>query len=346
MRLALAILAVLTFSGGAVMAEADNGILVIAHRGASGERPEHTRAAYELAIAQGADIIEPDVVMSRDGQLIVRHENEIGSTTDIADHPEFAARRTTRTIDGHSVTGWFVEDFTLAELRRLSARERLPNLRPGNTSWRDEPILTLQQVIDIGREASVRTGRRIGVAPEIKHPTYLAGLGLPIIQTVVETLRDNGLDGEDAPAIVQCFEVGALQRLNAMIDTPLMQLIANAAGPFDRPDLQPGRMVDADGLQDIARYADWVGVETTAIVPPHVAGTGRSTSLVNRAHQAGLKVAAWTFRTENGFLPPAHRRDDPSGRGDLSAHVRDFRTAGVDAVFSDFPGLTVEALAP
>jgi glycerophosphoryl diester phosphodiesterase len=193
--------------------------LIIAHRGASGERPEHTRAAYELAIRQGADVIEPDLVISRDGVLIVRHENEIGGTTDVADRPEFAARRATKTIDGETLTGWFTEDFTLAELRTLRARERLPELRPANTAFDgQEPILTLDEALDIAAAAGV------GIAPELKHPTYFAALGLPMEDAFVAVLERRGLTGAEAPVIVQCFEVGPLQRLRARIATPLLLL--------------------------------------------------------------------------------------------------------------------------
>ncbi|RZJ80461.1 MAG: glycerophosphodiester phosphodiesterase, partial [Brevundimonas sp.] len=189
-------------------------ILIIAHRGASGERPEHTRAAYELAIQQGADIIEPDLVMTRDGVLVVRHENEIGGTTDVAAHPAFADRRVTTTIDGQAVTGWFTEDFTLAELMTLRARERLPELR-GTAFDGQEPILTFEQVLDIAAEASAQTGRTIGVAPELKHPTYFAGIDRPMEEAFVAVLERRGLTGADAPVLVQCFEIGPLERLAA-----------------------------------------------------------------------------------------------------------------------------------
>lgn len=188
-------------------------MLTIAHRGASGERPEHTRAAYDLAIAQGADIIEPDLVMTRDGVLVVRHENEIGGTTDVAAHPEFADRRSTKIIDGQTVTGWFTEDFTLAELMSLRARERLPELR-GTAFDGQEPILTFEQVLAIAAAA------RVGVAPELKHPAYFAGIGLPMEDAFVAVLERHGLTGADAPVLVQCFEVGPLERLAARIDTP------------------------------------------------------------------------------------------------------------------------------
>jgi glycerophosphoryl diester phosphodiesterase len=304
--------------------------LIIAHRGASGERPEHTRAAYELAIEQGADFIEPDLVMSRDGVLVVRHENEIGGTTDIAARPEFADRRTTKTIDGESLTGWFTEDFTLAELKTLRARERLPELRPANTAFDgQEPILTFEEVLDIAAAAGV------GIAPELKHPTYFASLGLAMEDAFVATIERRGLTGADTPVIVQCFEVGPLQRLNARIATPLLQLVASGGGPADRPDLSYAAMTTPQGLADIAAYADWIGADTALIEP----APGASTTLIADAHAAGLKVAAWTFRAENAFLPPTDRLGTvPTAHGRLRERLARFAGYGLDAAFMDQPG--------
>ena len=319
---------------------------VIAHRGASGERPEHTRAAYDLAIDQGADVIEPDLVMTRDGELVVRHENEIGETTDVADHPAFADRRTTRTIDGREVTGWFTEDFTLAELKTLRARERLPQLRPGNVAFDgSEPILTFAEVIDIARTGSERTGRTIGVAPELKHPTYFAGLGLEMSGPFVRVLRDHGLTGADAPVLVQCFEVAALVRLAAIIETPLLQLMAPTGGPTDQPDVSYAAMATPEGLAQVATYAYAIGVETTMIEPRDAAGTELSpTTLVSDAHAADLRVVVWTFRAENVFLPLDDRRSsDTAAHGDLTSMLKRFYGYGVDAVFSDFPAIAVAA---
>jgi glycerophosphoryl diester phosphodiesterase len=305
--------------------------LIIAHRGASGERPEHTRAAYELAIEQGADVIEPDLVMSRDGVLIVRHENEIGGTTDVAARPEFSDRRTTKTIDGESLTGWFTEDFTLAELKTLRARERLPELRPANTAFDgQEPILTFEEVLDIAAAAGV------GIAPELKHPTYFASLGLAMEDAFVATIERRGLTGADTPVIVQCFEVGPLQRLNARIATPLLQLVASGGGPADRPDLSYAAMTTPQGLADIAAYADWIGADTALIEP----APGASTTLIADAHAAGLKVAAWTFRAENAFLPPTDRLGTvPTAHGRLRERLARFAGYGLDAAFMDQPVL-------
>ena len=305
--------------------------LIIAHRGASGERPEHTRAAYELAIEQGADFIEPDLVMSADGVLIVRHENEIGGATDVAVRPEFAARRTTKSIDGAAVTGWFAEDFTLAELKTLRARERLPELRPANTAFDgQEPILTFDEVLDIALAANV------GVAPELKQPSYFAALGLPMEDAFVAALERRGLSGEDAPVLIQCFEVGPLQRLRARLAAPLLQLVAATGGPFDRPDLSYAAMTTPRGLADIARYADWIGADTALIEPAPDAPT----TLIDDAHAAALKVAAWTFRAENAFLPEADRTgDDPAAHGRLRERLARFAGYGLDAAFIDQPAL-------
>ena len=311
--------------------------LIIAHRGASGERPEHTRAAYELAIDQGADFIEPDLVVTRDGVLIARHENEIGGTTDVADYPEFADRRATRTIDGVPVTGWFTEDFTLAELKTLRARERLPELRPANTAFDgQEPILTFDEVLDIAAEGSRRTGRVIGVAPELKHPTHFIALGLPMEDAFVAVLSARGLTGADAPILVQCFEVGALQRLRARIAAPLLQLVSADGGPFDRPDLTYAAMTTPEGLAAIAAYVAWIGTEASLIEP----SPNQPTTLIPDAHAAGLKVSAWTFRAENAFLPPEDRiGDDPVAHGKIRERLARFASYGLDAAFMDQPGL-------
>lgn len=304
-------------------------VLIIAHRGASGERPEHTRAAYDLAIAQGADIIEPDLVMTRDGVLVVRHENEIGGTTDVAERPEFADRRATKTIDGQAVTGWFTEDFTLAELMTLRARERLPELR-GTAFDGQEPILTFEQVLEIAKEAGV------GVAPELKHPAYFAGIGLPMEDAFVAVLERHGLTGADAPVLVQCFEVGPLERLAARIDTPLLQLMARGGGPADRPALTYAEMATPEGLTRVGAYASWIGADTAMIEHE----PGAPTALIADAHAAGLKVAAWTFRAENAFLPEGDRVGDaPAEHGRITERVARFADYGLDAAFMDQPRL-------
>ncbi|CAM2877206.1 glycerophosphodiester phosphodiesterase [Brevundimonas diminuta] len=320
--------------------------IVIAHRGASGERPEHTRAAYELAIEQGADFIEPDLVMTRDGHLVVRHENEIDETTDIADRPEFADRRTTRAVDGVPITGWFTEDFTLAELKTLRARERRPALRPASAAFDgQEPILTFDEVVEIAREAGARAGRVIGVAPELKHPSHFAALDLPMEDAFVAALERHALTSADAPILIQCFEVGTLERLKARIDAPLLQLMQAGGGPADRPGATYAEMATPQGLAEIARYAEAVGVQDLMVVPRDDAGRALAASpLTVDAHAAGLKIVVWTFRAENLFLPAQYRVGDaPADHGDLTGWLKAIYALGVDAVFSDFPAAAVNA---
>jgi len=323
------------------------GLTVIAHRGASGERPEHTRSAYLLAIEQGADFIEPDLVMSRDGALVVRHENEISETTDVAEHPEFAARKTIRTIEGRQVSGWFTEDFTLAELKTLRAKERLPKLRPDSVQYdgQDE-ILTFAEVAAIAREATARTGRTIGVYPELKHQAWFTSLGFDPETALVDALTTLGWVGKDAPVFVQCFEVGPLERLNRRIDAPLIQLMSAEGGPADRPGLTYAAMATAVGLKAVAAYADGVGVEKTMVIPRDAeARSLATTALAADAHAAGLLVHIWTMRAENHFLPLERRRgltgssDYPRLHGDLAGEIEAFRAAGVDGVFADFPAI-------
>lgn len=338
--------AVLLSSSQPAMSAPSAKPIVIAHRGASGERPEHTRAAYELAIEQGADFIEPDLVMTRDGHLVVRHENEIGETTDVVDRPEFAARRTTREVDGVPITGWFTEDFTLAEVKSLRARERLPALRPASAAFDgQEPILTFDEVVEIAREGDARTGRVIGIAPELKHPSHFAALGLPMEDAFVAALERHGLTGADAPILIQCFEVGTLERLKARIDAPLLQLMQAGGGPADRPDATYAEMATPQGLAEVARYADAIGVQDLMVVPRNDAGRALSASpLTADAHAAGLKVVVWTFRAENLFLPAQYRVGDaPADHGDLEGWLKTIYALGVDAVFSDFPAAAVNA---
>ncbi|WP_418059904.1 glycerophosphodiester phosphodiesterase [Pimelobacter simplex] len=310
--------------------------LVIAHRGASGYRPEHTLAAYRLAIAQGADYVEPDLVSTKDGVLVARHENEISGTTDVAAHAEFAGRRTTKVIDGVRVTGWFTEDFTLAELKTLRAKERLPQVRPGNTRYDGRfEIPTLDEVIRLVKRASGRSGRTIGIAPETKHPTYFASIGLALEEPLVRTLRRSGLDRPNAKVVIQSFETGNLRRLDRMTRVPLAQLV-DASGPL--------ALVTPAGLADIATYADWVAPAKNLILPPDSTGAiGTPSPLVRDAHRAGLKVVTWTMRRENQFLPANHRiGTDPTAPGDLAGEIRRFLDAGVDALFSDQPDIAVD----
>ncbi len=308
--------------------------IVIAHRGASGERPEHTLAAYDLAIAQGADVIEPDLVPTKDDMLVARHENEISETTDVAAHPEFAARRATKRIDGQAVTGWFAEDFTLAELKTLRARERLPELRPGNTAFDgQETIPTLEEVIALAKRRSAELGRTIAVYPETKHPTYFAGIGHPTDALLVRALDAAGWRTADAPVFIQSFEVANLQRLAGMTGVRLIQLLDATGAPADRAARSYVEMTTPEGLRAVARYAWGIG--------PNKAMLGDG-ALVRDAHGAGLRVHPWTYRAENRFLGPLFRRDG-SAHGDLAGEIAAALDLGIDGFFTDFPAIGVAA---
>ena len=312
--------------------------ILIAHRGASADRPEHTLASYAHAIAQGADFIEPDLVLTRDGVLMARHENEISETTDVASHPEFAARKTTRVIDGTSMTGWFTEDFTLAELKTLRARERLPRLRPGNTAYDGQfEIPTLQEILALVKDEEARTGRRIGIYPETKHPSYFAHIGLPHETPLLAVLAAYGYTAADDPVFIQSFEVGNLQALHGKTRLRLIQLVDASGGPADRPGQSYADMVTPQGLRDIARYAQGIGPNKSLVIARDVLGRmGPPTPLVAHAHAAGLAMHPWTFRPENFFLPLGQRAGiNPQSRGDLQAEITAFLHAGVDGVFSD-----------
>jgi len=278
--------------------------LVIAHRGASGYRPEHTLASYRLAIALGADYVEPDLVATRDGVLVARHEAEIGGTTDVARRPEFAGRLTTKVVDGREVTGWFVEDFTLAELKTLRAVERLPELRPRNTrydGWYEVP--TFDEILTLVEEESARLGRAIGVYPETKHPSYFATIGLALEEPLLAALA-----GRDLPAFVQSFEQGNLRWLRPRTSLPLVQLVS-ATGRVD--------LLTGTGMRRVAEYADAVGVDKELVSP----------GLVADAHAAGLQVHVWTLRDET----------------DSIEDTRALVGAGVDGIFTDHPDTTLEA---
>ena len=313
---------------------------IIAHRGASGERPEHTLAAYELAIDQGADFIEPDLVPTKDGVLVARHENEISGTTDVARHRKFAARRTTRTIDGEAVTGWFTEDFTLAELRSLRAKERLPALRPANTRFDGRfAVPTLAEILALVKRkerpgAKQNSKRRIGIYPELKHPSYFASLGLDTPGLLLSALDRAGYRTKADPAIIQCFEMAPLARLRPLTGLRLAQLIAADNGPPDLPAMTVAAMTSPAGLNAIARYADAVGVESKLLVGLDGAPTG----LGEAAHKAGLQIHVWTLRRENQFLPtPLRRGADPAAAGNYAAAWAILAHAGADAIFTDNP---------
>ena len=295
--------------------------IVIAHRGASGERPEHTLAAYELAIDQGADVIEPDLVPTRDDVLVARHENEIGGTTDVASRAEFAARWTTKVIDDAEVSGWFTENFTLAELKTLRARERLPDLRPANTAYDGQfEVPTFAEVLALAQR------REIGVYPETKHPTYFAAIGHPTDRLVVDALRAVAWDSADAPVFLQSFEVANLRRLAGMTEVRLIQLLDAAGGPADGAVPSYAAMTTPAGLAEVARYAWGIGPNKAMLWDGDAPG-----ALVADAHAAGLRVHPWTYRAERVFLPERY--------ADLSAELADALCLGVDGFFTDFPAI-------
>ena len=322
--------------------------LVIAHRGASGYAPEHTLAAYALAVLQGADYIEPDLVMTRDGQLVARHDNELGLTTDVAQRPEFAERKRTQTVDGVSLEGWFSEDFTLAELKTLRAIERIPQQRPGNTRFDGQfEIPTLQEIIDLAKSLEASQQRVIGLYPETKHPTHFQQLNLAMEEPLVATLKRNGYDSAEAPVYIQSFEVDNLQKLSKLTAIRLVQLLWVEGQPYDQQVLGSGldyqQMITPEGLKNIARYASGIGPEKGMIIPRDTTGNlTEPTSLVRDAHAAGLRVHPYTFRAENAFLPTRLRNgSEPSERGDINAELRAFLATGIDGLFIDQPDIAV-----
>jgi glycerophosphoryl diester phosphodiesterase len=331
--------------------------VLMAHRGASALRPEHTLGAYAKAIADGADFVEPDLVATKDGVLVARHENDISGTTDIAAHKEFAGRRTTKTIDGTPVTGWFTEDFTLAELKTLHARERLSSVRPESQSYDGAfQIVTLGEVADfVAAEAAAR-GRTIGLIPELKHSTYFAGIGLPLEPRLIAGLSASAYLRR-APVIIQSFEVGNLKllrnRLAGLPNVQLMQLIEDPDhAPYDTVAAGKRRtyaeMLTPKGLAEIARYADWLAPATRMIIPLGEDGKLAAPSgLVATAHAAGLLVGTWTFRPENRFLAADFRStqgEDARNPAGSVAEIKRYLAEGLDGFFTDDPALGRQAL--
>jgi glycerophosphoryl diester phosphodiesterase len=294
--------------------------IVIAHRGASGERPEHTLASYQRAIDQGADYIEPDLVVTRDGVLVARHENEISETTDVASRPAFEARRRTQLIEGVAVTGWFTEDFTLEELKTLRAVERLPELRPANRAYDGRlEVPTFEEIMRLATEANRRRdpALRIGVYPETKHPAHFAALGLPEEQRLLDVLSCFGYAGAGSPVYLQSFDPSNLRELRSMTPLPLVQLLEHQLTDLDR----------------VAEYADAIGIAKSLATAETIAA----------AHARGLTVHVWTFRAENEFLPVELRRGtEPGAHGDLAGEILRYLERGIDGYFTDFPAIGVE----
>ncbi|MHB8283791.1 MAG: glycerophosphodiester phosphodiesterase [Caulobacteraceae bacterium] len=327
------------------------------HRGFPALRPEHTLASYALAIASGADYIEPDLVITKDGVLIVRHENDISETTDIKSHPEFAGRRTTKTVDGETTTGWFTEDFTLAELKTLRCIERLPKVRPQNTAYDGEfQILTFEEYMDFVAAESATRGRLIGMVPEIKHSTYFASVGLPMEDRFLATLGAHSY-AKRAPVEIQSFEVANLKYLRAKLGRPsnvrLMQLTAYGdLKPADvvaaKGSLTFGQLNSAAGLIDVARYADVIAPPTRAMMPLGLdKRLAKPTTLIDDAHRAGLLVHSWTFRPENQFLAADFQNDaGPDARNPAGsvAEMRAYIALGLDGFFSDDSALARQAI--
>lgn len=368
--LGTALVAALACTPGSAATLTGQPPVVIGHRGASGYRPEHTLASYDLAIRQGADFIEPDLVSTKDGVLIARHEPNITGTTDVASRPEFADRRTTKLVDGTPETGWFAEDFTLAEIKTLRAVERLPFRDQSFNGQFQMP--TLQEVIALAKQRGAETGRTIGIYPETKHPSYFQAAGLPLEQRLVDVLRANGLDRPDAPVFIQSFETANLRALNGLTEVPLVQLLdANGVRldgtlDFNRPygfvlsgDARTyGDLLTPEGLAEVRGYADGIGpwkrmiVPTTGVdadgdgVADDLDGDGAvteadlslaaPTTLVDDAHRAGLLVHPYTFRDEARYLARDYG-------GDPAAEYVQFYALGVDGVFSDVPDTAVRA---
>ncbi len=321
--------------------------LIIGHRGAAGYRPEHTLASYELAARLGADFLEPDLVSTADGVLVARHEPEIGTTTDVAHRPEFAARRVTKVVDGVRTHGWFVEDFTLEELRTLRAVERIPEVRRANTGYDGHfGVPTFEEILALAARLSDELGRVVGVYPETKHPSYFAALGLALEPPLQAALRAAGLDRPDAPVFVQSFEVANLRALAGRLSVPLVQLVEADGAPADLVAAGDPRsyrdLLTPAGLAEIAGYAAAIGPDKDLVIDPD----GVVSGLVADAHAAGLAVHAYTFRDENRFLPADLRSvGGPNDPGDAVAELTRFLRLGVDGVFCDHPDTGVAARA-
>jgi glycerophosphoryl diester phosphodiesterase len=334
-------------SAGEVPTRHARGPLVIGHRGASGYRPEHTLAAYELAARMGADFIEPDVVPTKDHVLVVRHENEISGTTDVADHLEFASRKVTKTVDGEAVSGWFTEDFTLAELRTLRAKERLPLVRQQNTLYDARwAVPTLREVFQLRERLSTELDRPIGIIPETKHPTYFTAIGLPLESALVEMVREFGLDQAEAPIVIQSFELNNLVALRETHGVKVSEVLLTSTSGGGFGDSQTyAELLTPTGLGFVSRWVSSIGPDKNQVIPRNPDGSlGAPTSLVSDAHAAGLTVMPYVFRAENTFLPTNLQvGTSPHEVGRAITEGVTFMRAGVDGLFWDHPDIGVEA---
>ncbi|MEU1408748.1 glycerophosphodiester phosphodiesterase [Streptomyces sp. NPDC005728] len=317
---------------------------IIGHRGASGYRPEHTFGSYNLALDLGADIVEAgDLVPTRDGHLVCRHEPEIGGTTNVADHPEFAGRKTTKVLDGVPTTGWFTEDFTLAELKTLRAVERIPANRPHNTLYNGRwEIPTFEEVLKWQDEQTRKRGKQVWIYPETKHPTYFRKLGLGLEERVAKLLRKYGKDSRNSPVILQSFEPSSIQKLNQLVDNPLVVLLSSATGrPYDFVEAGDPRtvadLITPKGLREIAGYAQGIGPTLDLVITKNADGTlAEPTTLVADAHKVGLVLHPYTMRNENPFLPAEYRKGtDADAYGDVFGAFKTYFATGIDGVFTD-----------
>lgn len=316
---------------------------VVAHRGASGYRPEHTLGAYQLALDMGAHVIEQDIVPTKDGHLVCRHENDITATTDVAAHPEFASRKTTKSVDGTSYTGWFTEDFTLAELKTLRAKERIPGTRQRNTLYDGRwDVPTLEEVFRWAEKQGRARGKRIWLHIETKHPTYFRKLGLGLEEPLAKLLRTYGRHKKSSPNFLQSFEPSSIQRLNKLVDPPLVVLLSGASSrPWDFVEAGDPRtvadLIKPEGLEWMASFAQGIGPTLDLIIPRKADGSlGTPTTLVKDAHAAGLILHPYTMRNENTFLPTNFRKGtDPAAYGDAFGAFKAYFETGIDGIFSD-----------
>ena len=341
-RILIAALVAAILTPASVVAHDQPHPLVIGHRGAAGYLPDHTLPGYALAIKLGADYIEPDLVSTKDGYLVARHEPNIKDTTDVAQHPEFADRERSVSIDGAPPEpGLFVSDFTLAELRTLRAKQPFLD-RPQRFNGKFR-IPTFEEVIALAKRYSKRYHRTIGIYPETKHPTYFRSEGLPLEELLVQTLNRNGLNRRGAKVFVQSFEVNNLKALDKVLKVPLVQLLDSPnLFPADGSGKSYGEIATAAGLREVATYADGVGPFKDYIIPRDASNHSLPpTSFVADAHDAGLVVHPYTFRNENQFLPAEDRLGDPANTnfpnlyGNAFAEDKRFFAAGVDGIFTD-----------